>query len=196
MTQSPGASSLLASTSTSELQQQHTTRARQQQPAHRIESSAMNAPAVNARRDDPESGATQRNETKATIGIVQQRRQRGNRAGGGMRVRENEKGESEPSGSSELCQSGTEMAGNVGGLRGTEESVQLFGGTAADEHRCSGGTASAGKQRGQQSAVVTQSQSQSQPAAAAAAAAVATDSDREVAECSTDGRSVADVDRG
>ena len=62
--------------------------------------------------------------------------------------------ESEPSGSSELCQSDTEMSGNVGGLMGTEKSVQLSGETAAEEHRCSGGTASAGKQRGQQSAVV------------------------------------------
>ena len=44
-----------------------------------------------------------------------------------MKMRENEKGESEPSGSSELCQSDTEMSGNVGGLVGHEESVQLFG---------------------------------------------------------------------
>ena len=58
---------------------------------------------------------------------------------------------------------------------------------------------SAGKQRGQQSAVVTQSQShsQSQPAVTVATAAVVTDvSDREVTECSTDGRSVAAMEEG
>ena len=76
----------------------------------------MNALAVDARRDDPESGATRRSETKPTIVIVQQRRQRGYRAGGGMRMRENEKGESEHSGPSELCQIDTEMTGSVGGL--------------------------------------------------------------------------------
>ena len=70
---------------------------------------------------------------------------------------ESEKGESEPSGPSGLCQSGTEMSYNEGGLVGIEGSVQLFGGTAGEGQGCSGGTASVGKQRGQQSAVVTQS---------------------------------------
>ena len=104
---------------------------------------------------------------------------------------ESKKGESEPSGSSELCQRDTEMPRNVGGLVGTEGSVKLSGETAAEGQECSGGTASAGKQRGQQSAVVTHSHSQSQPAAATCTAAVATDSDREATKCSTDGRSIA-----
>ena len=41
-----------------------------------------------------------------------------------------EKVESEPSGSSELCE-GTTVVGSVGGLRGTEKSVQLPVETAA-----------------------------------------------------------------
>ena len=58
---------------------------------------------------------------------------------------------SEPSGSSVLCES-TAVVGSVGGLRGTEKSVQLSGETAAQEQWCRGGTGSAGKQRGQQEA--------------------------------------------
>ena len=57
--------------------------------------------------------------------------------------------ESEPSGSSILCES-TAAVGSVGGLRGTEKSVHLSGETAAQEQWCSGGTGSVGKQRGQQ----------------------------------------------
>ena len=124
--------------------------------------------------------------TEAASSGVRHRQQRSGSPGraGGV-VNEREKDESEPSGSSELCQSGTEMSGNVRGLVGTEGSVQLSGGTAAEEQGCSGGTASVGKQRGQQSPVVTQSQShpQSQSQPAAAAPAVVTDSDREVTEC-------------
>ena len=138
----------MASTPTSEFQQRHTTRARRHQPAHRIESSAMKAPTVKARRD--ESSATRRNETNATIGIVQQR---GNRAGGGTRMGENEKRvESEPSGSSVLCE-GTAVVGSVGGLRGNERSAQLSGETATQEQWCRGGTlvqASRRKQYGNQ----------------------------------------------
>ena len=135
--------------------------------------------------------------TEAASSGVRHRQQRSGSPGraGGV-VNEREKDESEPSGSSELCQSGTEMSGNVRGLVGTEGSVQLSGGTAAEEQGCSGGTASVGKQRGQQSPVVTQSQSQSQSQPVAAAPAVVTDSDREVTECSTDGRSVAAMEEG
>ena len=86
------------------------------------------------------------------------------------------------------------MSGNVRSLVGTEGSVQLSGGTAAEEQGCSGGTASAGKQIGQQSAVTVVTQSQSQQAATTAA--VATDSDRELTECSTDSRSVAAMEEG
>ena len=39
---------------------------------------------------------------------------------------------------SEMCQSGTEMSRNVRGLVGTEESVQLFGETSAEELRSRG----------------------------------------------------------
>ena len=57
--------------------------------------------------------------------------------------------ESEPSGSSQciviLCES-TAVVGSVGGLRGTEKSLQLFGETAAQEQWYRGGTGSAGKQ--------------------------------------------------
>ena len=92
--------------------------------------------------------------TEAASSGVRHRQQRSGSPGraGGV-VNEREKDESEPSGSSELCQSGTEMSGNVRGLVGTEGSVQLSGGTAAEEQGCSGGIASVGKQRGQQSPV-------------------------------------------
>ena len=46
--------------------------------------------------------------------------------------------EGEPSGSSVLCES-TTVVGSVGGLRGTEKSVQLSGETAAQEQWCRGG---------------------------------------------------------
>ena len=83
--------------------------------------------------DAPRNGssATQRSGSSATIDIMQRQQQRGGRAGGV--VRENEKrGESEPSGSSELCESAA-VVGSVGGLimRGTEKSVQLSGETIA-----------------------------------------------------------------
>ena len=155
------------------------------------DAATTDAAATSAGPTDMATGAA-----SSSVRHGQQRSGSPGRAGGV--VNEREKDESEPSGSSELCQSGTEMSGNVRGLVGTEGSVQLSGGTAAEEQGCSGGTASVGKQRGQQSPVVTQSQSQSQSQSqpVAAAPAVVTDSDREVTECSTDGRSVAAMEEG
>ena len=59
--------------------------------------------------------------TEAASSGVRRRQQRSGSPGkAGSVVSESEKGESEPSGSSELCQSGTEMLGNVRGLVSTE----------------------------------------------------------------------------
>ena len=90
--------------------------------------------------------------TEAASSGVRHRQQRSGSPGraGGV-VNEREKDESEPSGSSVLCES-TAVVGSVGGLRGTEKSVQLSGETATQEQWCRGGTGSAGKQRGQQEA--------------------------------------------
>ena len=67
------------------------------------------------------TGATTIDATFDSVQRQQRRNGSPGRAGGVMNESE-KRGESEPSGASELCE-GTTVAGSVGGLRGIEESV-------------------------------------------------------------------------
>ena len=148
MMQSPGAISL-ASTLTSEFQQH----ARQQRPAQEADAAArpaQNATETGGDRQRPAQCTPAVRDVTATSSARHVQQQRGGVVSE-METEIERRVASEPSGSSVLCES-TAVVGSVGGLRGTEKSVQLSGETAAQEQWRRGGTGSVGKQRGQQAA--------------------------------------------
>ena len=142
--QAPGASSL-ASTLTSEFQQH----ARRQRPAQEADAGArpaQNATATGCDRQQPAQCTPAVRDVTATSSARRVQQQRACVVSE-IETEIERRVESEPSGSSVLCES-TAVVGSVGGLRGTEKSLQLSGETAAQGQWCRGGTGSVGKQRG------------------------------------------------